>query len=326
MTRAIRYLPLLLCLMLPTMSAQAKLIPLDSIVAVVNDDVILKSELNEAMAQAIDNLKSRKVLMPPHEILQQQVLESLVIKRLQLAKAKHMNLTVDDQRLNQALSRYASRRGLNSLSALKKSLEKAGKDYNQFRENVRQDLTISELQQRVLGPLVNVSDQEVENYIANLQAQGQLEVEYHLAHILIATPQAANSEQIAAIQKQAETVLASLRAGADFARTAVEKSQGSQALSGGDMGWMKSEQLPSAFSTAVPSMHPGDISGLIRSSSGFHIIKLLEVRTNTARAHGSDIKQMQDQARQAIFQRKSQEQLEQWLRQLREESYVEIRL
>ena len=326
MTQAFRFLPLLFCLLLPVMSVQAKVIPLDSIVAVVNDDVILKSELDEAMADAIDNLKSRRVPMPPHEVLQQQVLESLVMKRLQLALAKRMNLTVDDQRLNQALNTYASRQGFNSLSALKRSLEKDGKDYNRFREDVREDLTLSDLHQRVLGPLINVTDQEVENYLANLQAQGQMEVEYHLAQILIATPQAASSDQIASIQKQAEAVLASLRAGADFARTAVEKSQGSNALNGGDLGWLKAEQLPTVFSTVVPAMHPGDISGLIRSTSGFHIVKLLDLRTNTARSRGTDIKQMQDQARQAIFQRKSREQLEQWLRQLREEAYVEIRL
>jgi peptidyl-prolyl cis-trans isomerase SurA len=325
MTQAFRLITLLF-LLLPMLTVQAKVTPLDSIVAVVNDDVILKSELDEAMKQAIDTLKSRNVAMPPQEILQQQVLESLVVKRLQLVMAQRMNLTVDDQRLNQALEAFARRNGMNSLSALKKSLEKQGKDYNRFREDVREEITLSDLHQRMVGPLVNVSEQEIDNFLANLQAQGQMEVEYHLAHILIATPQAASSEQIAAIQKKAEGVLASLRSGADFARTAVEKSQGSNALTGGDMGWIKAQQLPSLFSNVVPSMHPGEISDLIRSTSGFHIIKLVDVRTNTARSHGTDIKQMQEQARQAIYQRKFQEQMEQWLRQLREEAYVEIRL
>jgi peptidyl-prolyl cis-trans isomerase SurA len=316
----------LMCLLLPLLPAQARLQPLDSIVAVVNDDVILKSELNDAMAQAIETLKARKVPMPPQDVLERQVLESLVMKRLQLEKAKRIGLSVDDQRLNQALQAYASRHGMRTLSALKASLEKKGQDYNQFREQVREELTLSDLHQRSVGPLVSVSDQEVDNYIANLQAQGQLEVEYHLAHILIATPQAASSEQIEAVRKEAAKILASLRAGADFGRTAVEKSQGRNALTGGDMGWVKAEQLPSMFSNVVPSMQPGEISDLIRSTSGFHIVKLLDVRTNTARTRGSDIKQMQQQARQAIYQRKFQEQLEQWMRQLREEAYVEIRL
>ena len=325
MTQAFRILGFLF-LLLPMLPVQAQVKPLDAIVAVVNDDVILKSELDVATDQALETLRARGVAMPPQDILQQQVLESLVVKRLQLVLAQRMNLTVDDQRLNQALEAFAQRNGMSSLTALKKSLEKQGKDYNRFREDIREELMLSDLHQRMVGPLVNVSDQEVENYLANLQAQGQLEVEYHLAHILIATPQAASSEQIEAIRKKAAELLASLRAGADFARTAVEKSQGSNALTGGDLGWIKAPQLPSLFSTVVPSMHPGDISDLIRSTSGFHIIKLVDVRTNSNQYRGTDIKQMQEQAKQEIYQRKFSEQMEQWLRQLREEAYVEIRL
>lgn len=324
MTRALH--PLLLIFLLLPMLVHAKLQPLDSIVAVVNDNVILKSELDKAVADAVDNLNARKVSIPPLSVLQRQVLQSLVVRHLQLAMAKRMNISVDNQRLNQALQNYASRQGLNSLDALRKALKRQGKDYNQFREDFREEMTISQLQQRSVGPLVNVSDQEVDNYLASLQAQGQLDVEYHLAHILIATPQAASSDKIASIRKQAEQVLQSLKQGADFAKTAVEKSTGSNALNGGDLGWLKTDQLPTLFTDVAPKLKPGQISGLLRNSSGFHIIKLLAVRSQSGNNRSTDIDQLKAQARQAIFQRKFREQLEQWLHQLREEAYVEIRL
>lgn len=325
MSRVIPSLFLLFSLLSVT-AAQAAPRPLDSIVAVVNDDVILKSELEEATRQAEQTLRGRNVALPPQNVLEQQVLESLITKHLQKAMAERMNLNVDDRRLRQVLEGIAQRNGLSGIKALKQQLEREGKDYNEFREGIRDEVMVNDLLSRTVRSQVNVSDQEVDNFLASKQAQGELSVEYHLAHIRIDTPKAATSAQIQATRKKAQTLLESLRKGADFARAAVENSQDRYALEGGDMGWVEAAQLPTLFSNVVPDMKKGQISDLIRSSSGFHIIKLMGVRSNSRDAYGADMEQMRQQATQAIQQRKFNEQLEQWLRQLRDDAYVEIRL
>ncbi|MBD3670972.1 MAG: peptidylprolyl isomerase [Gammaproteobacteria bacterium] len=325
MTRVLPSLFLLLSLLVAT-SVRAELRPLDSIVAVVNDDVILDSELTEATRLARLSLQQRGIPEPPKQVLQQQVLESLITKHLQRALAEQMNLSVDDRRLRQVMQSIAQNRGLGDVRALKRSIEAQGEDYNDFREQIREEVMISDLLQRTVRPQVNVSEQEVDNFLASQQAQGELNIEYRLSHILIQTPQAASSDQIATARDKAQKLLSSLRGGADFAKAAVENSSGRNALQGGDLGWVKAAQLPTLFIDAVPKLERGEISDLLRSSSGFHIIKLVDVRNSDRQAFSTDMSQMRQQAMQAIQERKFNEQLEEWLRELRNQAYVEIRL
>jgi len=313
----------LLILLLLTASGHAAT-QLDSIVAVVNDDVILKSELDETTISATQTLMARKLELPPREILQKQVLDSLIIKQLQLTQAARMNLTIDDGLLNQSMESFARQQGLKNLSQLKARQAERGINWAQFREQFREEVLISELQKRVISRQVNVSQQEVDNYLTSLQAQGQVSVEYHWAHILISPPKAANSEQIKASRLQAESLLAKLQKGADFSKLALSHSQGRNALKGGDMGWASVGQLPTLFSPIIPKLKISETSKILRSPSGFHIVKLLQVRNNTRQ--GLSMEQLQNSVRRTLEKRKFDEQLEQWLSQTRDSAYVEIRL
>ncbi|MBD3610589.1 MAG: peptidylprolyl isomerase [Gammaproteobacteria bacterium] len=315
----------LLLLALLVSPASAKEQELDSIVAVVNDDVVLKSELDTALNKARREFTSNfNRSIPREEILQQRVLESVIIKRLQLGMAQKMRLSIDERSLNDSLLSIAKREGLPGLSGLKNEITKQGLSYADYREDLREQLLIQQLYRRTITPSVSVSEQEVDNYVANLQAQGQLNVEYRLSHLLIEIPQAAKNKQIDTLKNKANKLHTRLLNGEDFSQLAVKESAGKNALKGGDMGWIKSSQLPSLFSPVVPGMKRGDISEIIRSPSGFHIIKLQDIRSSGSQTQ--DLNALKARLRNDIFQRKFNEQLDQWLRQIRSEAYIEIRL
>lgn len=251
--------------------------PLDRIVAVVNNDVIVMSELQQRMRLVRAQLRQAGTPAPPASVLRRQVLEKMIMDRLQLQLAKSSGLSVDDDTLNRTIQNIAQKNGL-TVRQFRDVLEQGGYDFSKFREDVRNQLLISQLQQRDVTSRITVTPREIENYLATKAQQGAAAKDYHLAHILIAVPEAASPEQIAAARKKADGVLQQLRNGADFAQTAVAVSDDPQALHGGDLGWRKGSELPTIFANIVPKMHPGEISGLIRSPSGFHIIKLLGVR------------------------------------------------
>ena len=253
------------------------IIELESIAAVVNNDVISSSELTRKTLEIKDRLRQNNTPLPPDPVLRQQVLENLITQHLQLQIAERAGIRVDDEMLNRAVHNIATQNNL-TLEQFRDVLEKDGYDYTQFRESLRNDIAINRLRQRQVDNRITVSEEEIDNFLANLKAQGVTDQAYHLGHILIAVPEAASPKQIQAAQQKAEEVLNRLRAGADFAQTAVSVSDDPQALQGGDLGWRKAGELPSLFADTVIKMQPGEISNLIRSPSGFHIIKLLEKR------------------------------------------------
>jgi len=257
--------------------SDGRIVELESIAAVVNNDVITSGELERKSAEISERLRQNNTALPPASVLRQQVLENLITRRLQLQLAERAGIRVDDQTLNRAVHNIAAQNQL-TLEQFRDVLEKDGFDYLQFRENLREDITINRLRQRQVDNRVTVSTEEIDNFLANLKAQGITTQAYHLAHILIAVPEAATPEQIQQARQKAEMVLTKLRSGADFAQTAVSVSDDLQALQGGDLGWRKAGELPSLFAEMVTKMQPGDISNLIRSPSGFHIVKLLEKR------------------------------------------------
>jgi peptidyl-prolyl cis-trans isomerase SurA len=191
--------------------------------------------------------------------------------------AEHTGIRVDDETLNRTISNIAAENKV-SLDEFRKILEQDGYSYAQFREDIRHEIMISRLQQRAVDNRVIVSEREVDNYLANQEHQGVTELEYHLAHILIAMPSSPSARQLEETKEKAQKVLAKLKAGASFKEVAAEYSDGQQALDGGDLGWRKASQVPTLFTDFVADMHKGDISELIRSPSGYHIIKLLDVR------------------------------------------------
>jgi peptidyl-prolyl cis-trans isomerase SurA len=250
---------------------------LNRIVAVVNDDIIVLSELDEEMVSISAELQKKDTQLPPRTILEKQVLERLIVERLQLQLAENSGIRIDDTTLNSKLQELAKANGV-TLTQFRDVLERDGYDYAGFREDLRKEMVINQLRQQMVGSRIKVSEQEVENLLATLGTTGQGDAEYHLAHILIAVPEAARPEQIQAAQQRASQVLANLAAGADFSRTAIAESDGQTALDGGDIGWRSLGQMPTLFVEPLKTLQPGEVSELIRSPSGFHIIKLVEQR------------------------------------------------
>ena len=250
---------------------------LNQIVAIVNDDIIVQSELDDATRLVKAQLEQQETDLPPRGVLEKQVLEKLIVERLQLQLAERSGIKIDDTTLNNKMQQMARENGL-SLTQFRDVLEKDGFDYGQFRENMRQQMTINRLRQQMISGRTKVSDQEVDNLLATMNAALQSDVEYHLAHILIAVPEAATPEQIQAAEQRAQQLVARLRNGADFTQVAIAESDGTTALEGGDIGWRNLGQMPTLFVEPLKEMQVNDVSDTIRSPSGFHIIKLIEQR------------------------------------------------
>ena len=251
---------------------------LDRIVAVVNDGVILASDLQQEMTTVKQQLRQRHTPLPPDDALRGQVLERLIMKKVQLEMADRVGVTVDDNTLNQALRRIADRNHL-TLSQFRDALESQGMSFNTYRSQLRDEIIISRLRQRQVDNRVHVSPQEIDEHLAT-QTAADKNSEFLLGHILVALPEAASAKQIEAARKKAEAIRQSLLDGANFETTAAAKSDGQNALDGGRLGWRKASQLPTIFADQVLGMSVGDISQIIRSPSGFHIVKLLDRRSS----------------------------------------------
>lgn len=276
---------LLLCVFLNLFSGVARAVDepagdaaaVDHIVALVDDGVILQSELDEMLDTVKRQLHQQDGQLPPDDVLRKQVLERLIMMRLQLQYAERTGIRIDEEKLNAALTNIAQQNKM-SLGDFRLALEREGFNFAHFRDNIRDQMIIAQLQQRQVNSLVTVSDQEVDNFLANAKTQGGVGDEYHLAHILIAVPEGASTEKVEAAHGKAQRVLDELRGGADFQKMAVSVSDAQQALEGGDLGWRSVAQIPSMFVDVVTHMKPGDVSDLVRSPSGFHIIKLIDHR------------------------------------------------
>ena len=250
---------------------------LDQIVAVVDDEVIMQSELDRYMSRVREELQQRGTELPPQAILEKQVLDRLILTKIQLELAKRTGIKVDDETLNAAIADIATRNKMN-IDQFRGVLEKQGYDFSQFREDIRDQITVARLKQRDVDNRINVTDREIDNYLANRHGQTSGK-EYRLSHILIATPEGATPEQIQAARKKAENALKELKGGADFKKLAVTISDGQQALEGGDLGWRKAGEIPTIFADDISHMQKGDISDVIQSPSGFHIIMLSDLRS-----------------------------------------------
>lgn len=275
-----RLLPLLL--LLPAFAQAAETAPprepLEGIVAIVNDDVITRTELDDRLRTIRQQLEQQRAPLPPRATLEKQVLDRMILSSLQLQLAERTGLRVDDETLNRTIARIAEDNRM-SLDEFRRVLERDGYDFASFREDIRKEILISRVQQRQIADRVMISEQDVDNVLAQQQAQGNSDEELRLAHILVAVPDAASPERIRTARERAEGILQDLRSGADFRETAIATSDGQQALEGGDLGWRKRAELPTLFVDAVGAMQVGDVSELIRSPSGYHIIKLADKRS-----------------------------------------------
>lgn len=253
---------------------------LDRVVAVVNDDVVTQLELEKELGLIKKQILARNQMLPPKDILEQQVLERIILRRLQMQLAERNHIKVDDDAVNKTILQFATENNL-TLSQYRAALEREGFSFSDYREGIREEMTISRLRQRHVVNRILVSQQEVEDFLSTQMNQGNANDEYHLAHILVAVPDSASPEQLQDVKNRAEQMLAELRQGKDFSQMAISKSDGQQALDGGDLGWRSLGQVPSLFAGLVARMQPGAISDLIRSPSGFHIIKVLDKRSNS---------------------------------------------
>jgi len=251
--------------------------PLNHIVAVVNDDVVLQSELENRERLIVEQLGKQGAQLPPRDVLRKQVLDRLILENLQLQMAQRTGVRVDDETLNANLRRMAKQNGM-TLTEFREVLERDGFDYVAFREDFRNQITMNQIRQQMVDNRVQVTEQEIDNLLESAAEFNDQSREYHLLHILVSLPEAASPEQIQAARRRAEDILARLKAGADFKQTAIAESDAQNALTGGDLGWRKTGQLPAFFSNVIGQLKRGQISDLIRTPSGFHIVKIEDVR------------------------------------------------
>jgi len=249
----------------------------DRILVIVNDDVITETELANRLAETKKQLALEKIKTPPDDMLRKQLLDRMVLERLQLQLAVQTGIRVGESEVDQAIETIARRNNL-SVENFRKALAKSGMDVAAYRAQTRDQLTIQQLLEREINNRVNVTDSEVSHFLENPQSRADMDVTYHLSHILIGIPESASPEAIQAAKKRAEDIRRQLKAGADFEQIAVSYSQGADALKGGGLGWKKPGELPELFLGALKSMSPGDISETLRSPNGFHILKLNDKR------------------------------------------------
>ena len=250
---------------------------IDHIVAVVNDSLITRSELDREMQSIIIRLRQSGNPMPPIDAIEQQVLEKLISLRLQIDRAEKLGLSVTPDMLATAIGNIAKNNEL-TLAELRTSLESQGMSFKSFRKKVEREILLSRLKNQEITSKISVSEAEIDNLLKQDKQIGRKNSEYRVQHILIATPEGSTADQLAAARKKTLGVIEKLNNGADFANLAILESSGRQALEGGELGWLKTSQLPSLFAETILSMQKGQISKPIRTSSGYHIIRLADVK------------------------------------------------
>lgn len=256
-------------------AAETKL--LDGIIAVVNNDVILRSDLRASEADLQRQARDRGQDLPPSDVLQKQLLERLILEQVQLQQARDRGISVDERSLDRTLQNIATQNNMDLIS-FRSALLEQGYNWQRFRETIRREMIIARARKRLVTDRINVSDQEIDDFLANRARDQAQRIEYRLQHILIGVPQGSDAAVITERREQAESLLETLEAGTDFALTASIHSDGEKALEGGDLGWRTLDKLPTLFADALAGKQVGDIAGPLRSPNGFHILRLADSR------------------------------------------------
>ncbi len=250
---------------------------IDRIVAVVNNDVILQSELDRETVSLQRQAAESGQRLPRQEVLLQRILERLIQNKVQLQRADALGITVDEDTLNRTITSIARNNNMD-LSAFRQVLRREGIDYQVFRNNIREELTISRLRNREIDSKVTVSPREIDAYLKRNEDDQIQRSNYKLQHILIGVPEGANAEQIQQARTKITEIQTALDAGEDFAQLAATHSDGARALDGGSIGWRRSQELPELFAEAIETLGPGQITPPLRSPNGFHLLKVQQIK------------------------------------------------
>lgn len=250
---------------------------MDEIAVVVDDDVIMASEIDSRRRAVVGQLKGQNQRIPPEDIMREQIIERLILESLQLQMAQRAGIRVSDEELNSALASVAAQNNM-TLAQFSVEIEKDGISYIEMRDQIRREIAISRIQQGVMRNRIQVTEQEVNNFLESDMGKIVTADEYRLAHILLPFSENAESDEIAKVKFDAESLIQEIYDGADFRSLAIERSTAADALEGGDLGWRKAVQLPTMFSDIANDMEIGDIKGPIRSGSGYHVVTLLGKR------------------------------------------------
>jgi len=248
--------------------------PIEKIVAVVEDDVILQSELDRAVSAILNQYARNPQQLPPRDILERQVLDRLIMVKLQMQRAESTGIRIGDIEVDQALGHLAQQNKI-TVEQLRNSVEHEGLSFGEFRNTMREELTLQKLRQRIMQSRINVTDSEIDILLAsNSLKTGEI----RLSHILIAVPDGASAEQIQTAREKADEVKKQIDGGMDFSAAAIRFSQSQNALEGGDLGWRRYDEVPDMFAELVQGLAPGQVSQPMRGPSGFHILKLVDKR------------------------------------------------
>ncbi len=258
---------------------------IDGVAAIVNDGVVLKSQLREQTATVIERAAKADppMQLPPPDILREQLLERLILMEVQLQRAERIGLQVSDEMLNQAIEQLAAGQGVRfeDMPAL---LAQDGISYAEFRRQFRDEVTLDQLRRIDVGQRIEVSPLEIEQCIDDLEENVAVDSDYNLSHILISIPESATARELEAVQEKANEVYQQIQDGAEFPTMAMQYSSAQTALEGGALGWMKGGELPTIYADVVVSLEAGDVSEPFRSASSFHIVKVNDLRSSIQRS------------------------------------------
>ncbi len=256
---------------------------LDGIAAIVDEGVVLKSQLNEQLTMITENAANRGMQLPPPEVLEEQVLERLIVVEIQLQRADRIGLQISDEMLNQQIASIAAQNQV-PFEDMPRLLAEDGIDYAEFRSSMREEITVEQLRRIDVGQSINVSEREIEQCIADLEGNVVANSDYELSHILLTMPESASADQIEETRTLANQIHAQVLNGADFREMAIQYSKGPTALEGGSLGWMQGQQVPTLFVDVLQDMEAGDVSEPIRAANSFHLVRVDNLRSAVERS------------------------------------------
>jgi len=308
-----KFAVLLMCAGLSTMQhahAQANAAPAvqqaprvylaDAIIAVVNNEVITRQELVDRLRMVERRMRNQGIALPPQAEFQRQLLERMIVDRAQMQLAKEYGIRVDDTMLDRAIARIAEQNKM-SMQQFRAELEREGTPFARFREEIREEITMQRLREREVDNKIQITESEVDNYLAAEKNSAQAQQEFNVMHILVRIPENATAEQIAERRKRAEAAHQQLQAGGDFAKLAATYSDATDALRGGDLGWRGQDRLPQLFLDTISNMKQGDVSPIVKSTNGFHILKLAGKRSASVVKTGAPTSVQQTHVRHILI-------------------------